>query len=253
MRSKAGFYFEIVLGFKNKYKLIEDIKKKGAVIIRTKQAIDLPNKNFEYIDINNTVEYKKLKEQKTVIGLDGKYYSLENEIDVIDDKTLQKNKLIKFNNVLKYRKFAGAFNKNKLETLKELLNEIIDRVVIFYNLDIEKYEIIKIIKELKKPYGEYNGAKKELNVFENNKNAVMLAQSQAGSKGLNLQKSNKIIYFSPFNNIDNYIQSIARINRLGQNRPCYYYKLKTLGTIEEKMYKKLDNAIKNSEIEKSFR
>ena len=44
--------------------------------------------------------------------------------------------------------------------------------------------------------------------------------------GLNLQKANKIIYFTPTLSSELFEQSKKRIHRIGQDKPCFYYQLK---------------------------
>lgn len=43
---------------------------------------------------------------------------------------------------------------------------------------------------------EVNGAVKDLAAYETEDNSVTLVQYQAGAMGLNLQKANKIVYFT---------------------------------------------------------
>ena len=57
--------------------------------------------------------------------------------------------------------------------------------------------------------------------------------------GLNLQKANKIIYFTPPLSSELFEQSKKRIHRIGQNRPCFYYYLTCEKSIEEKIYETL--------------
>ena len=52
--------------------------------------------------------------------------------------------------------------------------------------------------------------------------------------GLNLQKANKIIYFSLTQSSDLYEQSKKRIHRIGQNQTCFYYLLLCKNSIEDK-------------------
>ena len=56
--------------------------------------------------------------------------------------------------------------------------------------------------------------------------------------GHNLQKCNKIIYFSPPLSSELYEQSKKRIHRIGQADKCIYYKL--ISGIEWNIYKTLD-------------
>ena len=51
--------------------------------------------------------------------------------------------------------------------------------------------------------------------------------------GLNLQKANKIIYFSLTDRSELFEQSKKRIHRIGQNQNCFYYLMMCSGTVEE--------------------
>ena len=58
--------------------------------------------------------------------------------------------------------------------------------------------------------------------------------------GLNLQKANKIIYFTLPLSSELFEQSKKRIHRIGQSRPCFYYLLICKNSIEEKILKALN-------------
>ena len=58
--------------------------------------------------------------------------------------------------------------------------------------------------------------------------------------GLNLQKANKIIYFSLPLSSELFEQSKKRIHRIGQERPCFYYIMLCKGSIEEKILSTLE-------------
>ena len=82
-----------------------------------------------------------------------------------------------------------------------------------------------------------NGHVKDQKAYEEKDDAVLFVQYQAGAMGLNLQKGNKIVYFTlPFGkgSCDLWQQSKKRIHRIGQKRKCFYYYLLAKGTIEEK-------------------
>jgi len=53
--------------------------------------------------------------------------------------------------------------------------------------------------------------------------------------GLNLQKANKVIYFTLTDKSELFEQSKKRIHRIGQDRPCFYYYLLTDGSVEWRM------------------
>lgn len=95
------------------------------------------------------------------------------------------------------------------------------------------------IDDMKIPYSIVNGSVKNLISYDDCDNSITYIQYQAGAMGLNLQKANKIIYFSPPLSSELYEQSKKRINRIGQDRTCYYYNLTVTGSVEEKIYKTL--------------
>ena len=84
-----------------------------------------------------------------------------------------------------------------------------------------------------------NGSIKTLDNYETEENSITFIQYQAGSMGLNLQKANKIIYFTPPLSSEFYEQSRKRTHRLGQNNTCFYYQMICQGSIEERIYKTL--------------
>jgi SNF2 family DNA or RNA helicase len=90
-----------------------------------------------------------------------------------------------------------------------------------------------------RPTSIVNGKTKDLTAYEKYDDSITFIQYQAGAMGLNLQKANKIIYYSPPLSSELYEQSKKRINRIGQDRTCYYYNLTVTGSIEEKIYKTL--------------
>lgn len=57
--------------------------------------------------------------------------------------------------------------------------------------------------------------------------------------GINLQKANKIVYFSPPLSSELFEQSKKRTHRIGQEKPCFYYYLVCKNSIEEHIYKVL--------------
>ena len=138
------------------------------------------------------------------------------------------------------RQLCGQYNKAKLEAFRNLLESTNDRVIVFYNFTEELKLMEEVAIDANKPLSVVNGKEKYLTGYEEFSNSVTFIQYQAGAMGLNLQKSNRIVYFTPPLSSELFEQSKKRIHRIGQTKPCFYYYLTCKNSVEEKIYRTLE-------------
>lgn len=210
-----------IIGYKNVDLLKQKLREHGADFLTTNEVFDLPLQNFITINIKCNKEYKDF--------LRYHYLKLEN-FEFIGDNPLK--------SLLYSRQLISAYNEYKLNALIDLCDSTEDRLIIFYNFKEELNQIIASVKN--RPISVVNGQVKDLNAYEQENNSLTLIQYQAGAMGLNLQKANKIIYYSLPLSSELYEQSKKRIHRIGQNRPCFYYLLLAENSIEERIKTTLD-------------
>lgn len=217
LRSYGGPMFRVVTGYKNVSELKAKLKEYGAVFAKAEEVIKLPEKKFikEYSTVSSN--YKKFMKDR-VIKIDDK--------ELTGDSTLSKR--------LYARMLCSAYSKDKISRLIDLVNSTSDRVIIFYNFNTELEALRKVLFD--RPISIVNGQIKDLKAYENNDNSVTLIQYQAGAMGLNLQKANRIIYFSLPERSELFEQSKARICRIGQEKQCYYHIMMCHKSVEEKIY-----------------
>lgn len=190
--------------------------------MKTEEVLDLPEQLDNVVEVETTKEYKKFSRDR--------YIEIEDK-ELVGDTSLTK--------MLYLRQLAAQYNSNKTTVFRDLLESTSDRVIVFYNFNEELDKITNICSKLDRPVSVVNGKNKDLKAYEKEENSVTCIQYQAGAMGLNLQLSNKIIYFSLPLSSELFEQSKKRTHRLGQARTCMYYYLITKGSIEGKIYEVL--------------
>jgi SNF2 family DNA or RNA helicase len=138
------------------------------------------------------------------------------------------------------RVLASGYSKHKLDSFRDFVQSTSDRLLVFYNFIHELRELEKIAKEEGRPVSYINGQTKDLRFYETEDNSITFLQYQAGAMGLNLQKANKIVYFSLPERSELFEQSKKRIHRIGQKNTCTYYILQTASSIDELIYRALE-------------
>lgn len=229
----TGFKREQVVGYKNTERLKRKLADHGAVFMKTEDVFDLPEQQEIKIRIDASKEYKKFMKNSIITMnpltlCEAKDESPQN-VKLIGDVVLTK--------FLYARQLCGQYSKEKLNAFSDLLESAGDRLIVFYNFTAELVQLMQIANAQERPISIVNGQQKDLTAYDNQEDAVIFVQYQAGAMGLNLQKANKTVYFSlPFGkgSCDLWQQSKKRTHRIGQLNKCLYYYLICKETIEEK-------------------
>lgn len=235
-----GYPVTIVKGYKNVERLKRKLREHGAMFLKSEEVFDLPEQIHQTIRVNTTREYRKFRKDSIVsVPNDGPLPPGDNSekiwepnIQLVGDTTLTK--------MLYERQLCGQYNKEKLEAFRDILESTNDRVIVFYNFNDELEKLEAIASDLNRPMSLVNGEAKMLEAYEKYGDSVTFIQYQAGAMGLNLQKANRIVYFTPPLSSELFEQSKKRIHRIGQTKTCFYYYLTCRNSIEEKIYKTLE-------------
>ena len=223
----VGVRFVRVPNKQNPYKNVERLKKTlrdyGCVFMKTEECFTLPEQTFIPVKVKNSKLYRDMVKDRVV---------------TVERRELVGSTMLSLRMAL--RQICGSYSKEKLQAFEDLLDSTNDRLIVFYNFDIELGKLLNACEKHHKPVSVINGQKKDLTNYENASDSVTLCQYQAGAMGLNLQKANKVIYFTLPERSDLFEQSKKRIHRIGQTKPCFYYVMTCDGTIENGIMKALE-------------
>lgn len=209
-------YLEI-LGWRNETKL-KNMWKSISRRLSKDEATDLPPLVFEEIHFKPSKIYKTIKK------------------DRIYNDTL-------YDNQMKLRHGLRLYTNlnDKIEYIKEFVENTNDNIIIFYNYD-EELDLLK--ENINKKMYLCNGKTKDYpkkSEWDTIKNTVTLANYKSGSEAVEFTYANIIIYFSPTDSYTEYYQSFGRCYRNGQKKKVTAYKFITNKTVESDIYDALDN------------
>ena len=230
-------------------KLME-IMKPFSISFKRKFILDLPERQhilrFVRFTDNQMKVYKKLEKEQFA----------EYEGSTVSYGTL----LPKF---IKLRQVIGGFFFNdedhkevslkeneKLGCLEELVSEILEdqdnSIIIWATFRYEIRSIMEMLDKLKIKYVCGYGEQSTDVTLENiekfrtdNSIKVMVANPKSIGTGTNLQRSNFTIYYSLSENLQDFLQSLDRNYRTGQNRKVVVYYLIAKDTYDEKLISSL--------------
>lgn len=220
---RNGYWDKKVNGYKNVDHLKRKLGKFGAIFKKTEEVMDLPEQIEQMIYLEADKKYKQFVKNHYISMWQGPD---EDPIELMGDTTLTK--------ILYERQLCGQYLTDKVQAFLDLIESTEDRLIVFYNFTEELNTMKGLIYE-SRPISIVNGKVKDLMAYDMFDDSVTFVQYQAGAYGLNLQKANKIIYFTlplGIGSCDLWEQSKKRIHRIGQNRPCFYYYLLVRNSIE---------------------
>jgi SNF2 family DNA or RNA helicase len=219
-----GRSIPIVVGYKNIDRLKRKMAEHGCQFLKTDEVFDLPAQTFQKVKVPASPEYKLFRKAGVLAMKDG--------TELIGDTTLTK--------MLYERQLCGQYSQEKLKAFVDLVESTEDRLIVFYNFTAELEAMMEAIKESDKPISVVNGSLKSLTSYDNCTDSITFIQYQAGAMGLNLQKANKMVFYTLPLSSELYEQAKKRIHRIGQEQPCFYYQLICTGSIEERILATLE-------------
>ena len=225
------FPIKVVVGYKNVEELKRKLKEHGALFKTADEVVDLPAFIDTDINVKPPKSYTDMyKDGVAIVKTIGNNKTLDCYTTLTASTPLAKLSYL--------RQLSSVWCDNKHAAFKDLLESTEDRLLVFYNFWGEYLEIAKICEELKRPFSFVNGKGSDLTNYQVATNSVTAIQYQSGAMGLNLQRANKTIFYSPTESYELYEQARGRTRRMGQCQTCFYWHLIS-SDIERRIYKAL--------------
>lgn len=185
-------------------------------------------------------------EQKVYNSLEEEFYAwLEEGVEVSADNALVR--------LLRLQQLTSGYCRNditdkeeQVNTAKqELLSDVLDDlpvhepVIVFAKYTHDLDTIRAVCAEQGRSYAELSGRKDDLAAWQAGEYDVIGINIRAGEAGIDLTRSHYAIYYSLGFSLGDYDQSLARNHRPGQNDEVTYVHLLVEGTVDEKIYRSL--------------
>jgi SNF2 family DNA or RNA helicase len=218
---------------------IADRIARRAIFIRKEDCLDLPDVTDikRMIDLPDDImkQYKVMEKQQLAL--------LQDELIAVPNKmaAIMKLRQITSGFVLSNDEVV-RFDSTKLHELMGVLEEIGDKQVIIWAQF--KEEIRKIASAIADTgasvvtaYSETKDTDESIRMFKHGEAQYMVAHPATLKYGVTFTNCTYAVYYSMDYSFENYYQSAARIHRKGQTKPCTFIFLLAENTIDEIMYK----------------
>ena len=212
-------------------------------VVRKADALDLPEQTHIVRDV-----YLSEPEQTA-------YSKFEKELVLRfeDTAVLATNALVE---IMKLRQLTSGFiyhedqtrliGMSKKQALVDLLDELgPEQAIIWCNFKEEFRSVGVMMSATGRNYVTLDGQTEDreaaIRAFQGGVVQYLVANPQSAGHGLTFTNCSYCVYYSLSYSYEQYEQSLNRVHRIGQKRPCFYYYLLAVKTIDRLIYKVLHN------------
>jgi len=246
----SGRQVEIVVGYRNLGELSEKLKPFSYRVLKD-DCLDLPKKTYMKRTVELTPEQKKVykqMKQEAIAFLNGKMVTSATVI----------TQLMRLHQITcgHFKSNDGTvqdLKNNRISELLDIIQEVEGKAVIWAHY---RHDIEKIVESISKKHGEntvvtYFGdtstedRQKAIKKIQDPNSPVrfIVGTPQTGGYGITLTGASTMIYYSNGYDLEKRMQSEARIDRIGQERPMTYIDIMAEDTIDDKIVKSLRNKV----------
>ena len=220
------------------YRRIADL-----VISGKNNSVKLPTLNMQTIYAHMTEDEMKI--YKTLMK-DYVFVSDEGDVVTADTAAILQMKLAQMSSGTLYTDAKNnqyaVIHKQKLDICKYIIDNTSTPCLIAYHFNSEKSEIIKYFSDKGYDIKVFDKTPEMIKKWNNGNIPIMLIQPASAGHGLNLQFGGHdlIWYTLPFWDLEQYLQTNARLYRNGQRYAVNIWHILTKGTIDARILKGLN-------------
>jgi len=214
----GGFRGKQIVGYRQVNELMSCIVPHSH-ILRSEDVLNLPPQNYAQVTVEPTQEQRSI--YNTIMSGSFGGRPVDNMLERI---TL----LSQLSAGLMPRTRAHLSPNPKLNALRDILESLDDKVIIWTQFRAEIDAIAELAVKMKIPHVEFHGGIPEderrgiVDQFQYGDARIFITNARTGGKGLTLTGSNRSIYYSNDFSYENRLQSEYRIWRKGQKLPVFY-------------------------------
>lgn len=130
---------------------------------------------------------------------------------------------------------------------KQRFNELLEGLahgIIYTQFDTDIPQITDVMKTQNKSYVVVTGKTRKndnkIRAFKKGEVDFLVMQARSGNAGLDLVRTNNVVYYSMPESYIVYHQCNSRIQRYGQSKVCHFYHLISQNTVDEQIYNALN-------------
>lgn len=225
------------------YRDLEDLRGRVlryASIVKLDECVDLPERVFKQIDVELTDEQKEAYEDLRDKAI---AYIQDHEVTALNVLAMVTRLLQIVAGQLKIKESVYvSLKNNRLEALKEAVDEVNDQCLIWCPYVQSAKDIVKYLgKEAVHASSDYNINERQevFDSFRAGNYKALVMNPQSAAHGLTLIEASTSLYYTNGYNLEHRIHSLARNYRLGQTKKTLVVDFVSQGTLEPQVLQAL--------------
>lgn len=213
------------------------------LVMSTKNtSIKMPKAVVEQVNVSMTPdEMQAYKDFKEALVLDLAAANPGEPIVTIIAKNqgVLGNKLLQFASGTLYtddKHNYRVLHDHKIVMADYLIRNTDSPMLVAYNFRSDRAEILDKLTAMGHDVRAFDGSRAMIKDWNDGKIPVMVLHPASAGPGLNLQEGgHTVLWYSPTDNLEHWIQLNGRVDRMGQKHPVTIYELITKGTRDTRM------------------